>query len=120
MREAVIVEALRTPIARGKMGKGELSGFHATQLLGRIQQGVVEKAGIDPAVIEQVVGGCVTQAGEQSGNVARNAWLSRGGAGMRAAPPSTASADRASRPTTSSPPSCARAASTRASPAGSS
>ncbi len=78
MRQAVIVEALRTPIARGKLGKGELSGFHATQLLARVQQGVVERAGIDPAEIEQVVGGCVTQAGEQSGNVARNAWLARG------------------------------------------
>ncbi len=78
MREAVIVEVLRTPIARGKMGKGELSGFHATQLLARAQQGVIDKAGIDPAIVEQVVGGCVTQAGEQSGNVARNAWLSRG------------------------------------------
>ena len=41
MREAVIVEALRTPIARGKMGKGELSGFHAAQLLGRVQRGLV-------------------------------------------------------------------------------
>jgi acetyl-CoA C-acetyltransferase len=78
MREAVIVEALRSPIARGKMGKGELSGFHPTQLLAKLQFGVVEKAGIDPKHVEQVVGGCVTQAGEQAGNVARNAWLSRG------------------------------------------
>jgi len=78
MREAVIVEALRTPIARGKMGKGDLSGFHATQLLAKAQRGVIEKAGIDPALVEQVVGGCVTQAGEQSGNVTRNAWLSTG------------------------------------------
>ncbi|MGE4608148.1 MAG: steroid 3-ketoacyl-CoA thiolase [Myxococcota bacterium] len=78
MRDAVIVEALRTPIARGKMGKGDLSGFHAAQLLAKAQQGVIEKAGIEAALVEQVVGGCVTQAGEQSGNVARNAWLSRG------------------------------------------
>ncbi len=78
MREAVIVEALRTPIARGKMGKGELSAFHPAQLLAKIQQGVVERAGIDPKDIEQVVGGCVTQAGEQAGNLARNAWLGRG------------------------------------------
>jgi acetyl-CoA C-acetyltransferase len=77
MPEAVIVEALRTPIARGKIGKGALSGFHPVQLLGRIQQAVVEKAGIDPAEVEQVVGGCVTQAGEQAGNLARNAWLNR-------------------------------------------
>jgi len=78
MREAVIVEALRTPIARGKMIKGELSGFHPTQLLQRVQTGVVEKAGIDPGLVEQIIGGCVTQAGEQSGNVTRNAWLTRG------------------------------------------
>jgi acetyl-CoA C-acetyltransferase len=78
MREAVIVEAVRTPIARGKMGKGDLSAFHPAQLLAKVQQAVVERAGIDPAEIEQVVGGCVTQAGEQSNNLARVAWLSRG------------------------------------------
>jgi acetyl-CoA C-acetyltransferase len=78
MPEAVIVEALRTPIARGKMGKGELSGVHAANLLGTIQRAVVEKAGLDPADVEQIVGGCVTQAGEQSNNLARVAWLTRG------------------------------------------
>jgi acetyl-CoA C-acetyltransferase len=78
MREAVIVEALRSPITKGKMGRGELSGFHPTQLLAKLQVGVVEKAGIDPKDVEQIVGGCVTQAGEQAGNVVRNAWLSRG------------------------------------------
>ena len=76
MRESVIVEAQRTPIARGKMGRGELSGLHAAQLLGRLQKGLVEKAGLDPSDVEQIIGGCVTQAGEQSGNVARHAWLS--------------------------------------------
>ena len=75
MRDAVIVEALRTPIARGKMGKGELSGFHAAQLLGRVQRALVERAGIQPQDVEQIFGGCVTQAGEQSNNIARNAWL---------------------------------------------
>jgi len=75
MREAVIVEALRTPIARGKMGKGDLSGFHAAQLLGRLQRGLVERAGIEPKDVEQIFGGCVTQAGEQSNNIARHAWL---------------------------------------------
>jgi acetyl-CoA C-acetyltransferase len=78
MREAVIVEALRTPIARGKMGRGDLSGLHAGQLLAKVQFGLCEKAGIDPADIEQVIGGCVTQAGEQSNNIARHAWLSAG------------------------------------------
>ena len=75
MREAVIVEALRTPIGRGKMGRGDLSGFHAAQLLGRLQRGLVEKAGIEPGDVEQIIGGCVTQAGEQSNNVTRHAWL---------------------------------------------
>jgi len=78
MREAVIVEALRTPIARGKMGKGDLSGIHPVALLASVQQGLVERAGIDPKEIEQAIGGCVTQAGEQSNNVVRNAWLSTG------------------------------------------
>lgn len=78
MREAVIVEALRTPIARGKMGRGDLSGLHAGQLLAKVQFGLCEKAGVDPAEIEQVIGGCVTQAGEQSNNITRHAWLSTG------------------------------------------
>jgi acetyl-CoA C-acetyltransferase len=78
MREAVIVEALRTPIARGKLGRGGLSGLHPVKLLARMQQAVVERSGIDPKDVEQVIGGCVTQAGEQAGNVARNAWLTRG------------------------------------------
>jgi acetyl-CoA C-acetyltransferase len=78
MREAVIVEAVRTPIARGKKGRGDLSGFHPTQLLARVLDAVVERAGIDPQQVEQIIGGCVTQAGEQAGNVVRHAWLQRG------------------------------------------
>ena len=75
MAEAVIVEALRTPLGRGKLGKGDLSGFHAAQLLGLLQKGLVEKAGIEPGQVEQIFAGCVTQAGEQSNNIARHAWL---------------------------------------------
>ncbi len=78
MREAVIVEALRTPIARGKAIKGSLSAFHPAHLLAKVQDAVVARAGLDPAEVEQIIGGCVTQAGEQAGNLARNAWLSRG------------------------------------------
>src|SRR3972149_5785757 len=78
MREAGIVEGLRTPIARGKLGRGGLSGLHPAQLLAGMQQAVVERSGVDPRDVEQVIGGCVTQAGEQAGNVARNAWLTRG------------------------------------------
>lgn len=75
MADSVIVEALRTPIARGKMGRGDLSGYHAAQLLGTLQMGLVEKAGLEPKDIEQIFGGCVTQAGEQSNNITRHAWL---------------------------------------------
>jgi len=78
MREAVIVEALRTPIGRGKPGKGSLSAFHPAELLAKVQGAVVDRAGIGAAEVEQLIGGCVTQAGEQAGNVVRNAWLSRG------------------------------------------
>jgi acetyl-CoA C-acetyltransferase len=78
MREAVIIEAVRTPIARGKAVKGWLSGLHATKLLSLSLRGVLEKAGVDKENLEQIIGGCVTQAGEQAGNVVRNAWLSVG------------------------------------------
>ncbi len=78
MPEAVIVEALRSPIGRGKPIAGWLSGFHPATLLGMVQSAVVERAGIDPSLVEQIIGGCVTQAGEQSNNLARNAWLTRG------------------------------------------
>ena len=75
MGEAVIVAAVRTPI--GKRG-GVLSGLHAATLLGTAQGALLDRAGLDPAEVEQVAGGCVTQAGEQSGNVTRTAWLHRG------------------------------------------
>ena len=75
MSKAVIVEAVRTPI--GKRA-GWLSGLHPAVLLARAQMGVLEKAGVDPKDLDQIVGGCVTQAGEQGSNVTRNAWLSLG------------------------------------------
>jgi len=78
MPDAVIVEALRTPIAKGKPVTGWLSGFHATQLLALSLQGVLERAGIEMDAVDQIIGGCVTQAGEQACNVVRNAWLSLG------------------------------------------
>jgi acetyl-CoA C-acetyltransferase len=71
----VIVEAVRTPI--GKRG-GWLSGLHAAETLGAVQVGLLERAGVDPALVEQVIGGCVTQAGAQSNNVTRTAWLAAG------------------------------------------
>jgi len=72
---AVIVEAVRTPI--GRRG-GTLSGLHAAEILGAAQAALPDRAGLDPAVIEQVAGGCVTQAGEQSNNITRTAWLHAG------------------------------------------
>ncbi len=78
MREAVIVEACRTPIGRGYPIKGWLSGFHATEVLSFALNGVIQRAGVDRGDIEQVISGTVTQAGEQSGNNARFAWLVKG------------------------------------------
>ncbi len=75
MGNPVIVEAVRTPI--GKRG-GWLSGLHAAELLGAIQRGAIDKLGIDAEAVQQVIGGCVTQAGEQSNNVTRTAWLHAG------------------------------------------
>jgi acetyl-CoA C-acetyltransferase len=75
MTNVVIVEALRTPV--GRRGGG-LSTVHPADLLARVQTAVIERTGIDPAAVGQVVGGCVSQVGEQSFNVARTAWLSAG------------------------------------------
>src|SRR6478752_10344250 len=79
MGNPVIVEATRSPI--GKRG-GWLSGLHATELLGAVQKALVEKAGISSSFqagsVEQVIGGCVTQFGEQSNNITRVGWLTAG------------------------------------------
>jgi acetyl-CoA C-acetyltransferase len=75
MNEVVIVEAVRTPIGRRN---GGLSSVHPADLLGTVLLEVVGRSGIDPAEVEQVVAGCVSQVGEQSFNVARTAWLSAG------------------------------------------
>jgi acetyl-CoA C-acetyltransferase len=75
MAGVVIVEAVRTPIARRN---GGLSTVHPADLLGAAVSEVVGRSGIDPAEVEQVVGGCVSQVGEQSFNITRTAWLSAG------------------------------------------
>jgi acetyl-CoA C-acetyltransferase len=75
MAQPVIVEAVRTPIGKRN---GWMSGFHAAELLGNAQVELVKRAGVDPGDVEQIVGGCVTQAGEQASNVTRTAWLSQG------------------------------------------
>ncbi|MGH3877086.1 MAG: steroid 3-ketoacyl-CoA thiolase [Actinophytocola sp.] len=75
MADPVIIEAVRTPI--GKRG-GVLAGLHAAELLGAAQAALLARSGVEPVLVEQVVGGCVTQAGEQSNNVTRIAWLHAG------------------------------------------
>jgi acetyl-CoA C-acetyltransferase len=71
----VIVAAVRTPIGRRA---GALAGLKAVELLRHVQVEVIRRAGIDPGTVEQIIGGCVTQIGEQSLNVTRNAWLNSG------------------------------------------
>jgi acetyl-CoA C-acetyltransferase len=75
VEQSVIVSAVRTPL--GRRGKG-LSQIHPATLLGRVQRAALERAGVDPASVGQVIGGCVAQVGEQSFNLARTAWLSEG------------------------------------------
>ncbi len=75
MREVVIVEAVRSPI--GRRGGG-LSTIHAADLLAAVQRELIDRSGVDPAEVGQVVGGCVSQVGMQSFNVARTAWLTAG------------------------------------------
>jgi acetyl-CoA acyltransferase len=74
-REAVIVDCART--AFGKR-KGALAGWHPTDLLGLVLRTMTERNDFDPAIVDDVVGGCVTQAGEQGCNVTRNAWVAAG------------------------------------------
>ncbi|MBC2959067.1 steroid 3-ketoacyl-CoA thiolase [Nocardioides deserti] len=75
MGTPVIVDAVRTPLGKKK---GWLAGVHPAVLLGFAQREVLARAGVDPALVEQVVGGCVTQAGEQSNDMVRRAWLHAG------------------------------------------
>ncbi len=77
-REVVIVEAVRTPVGRGHPEKGAYRDVHPVALLAHVYEAVVERAGIDPALVEDVLAGCVHQLGEQQYNVARNAWLHAG------------------------------------------
>ncbi|WP_375476498.1 thiolase family protein [uncultured Jatrophihabitans sp.] len=77
MPDAFIVDAVRTGSGRGKPG-GALSGVHPVDLLATVLESLVQRTGIDPAAIDDVIAGCVTQAGEQSVNIARNAVFAAG------------------------------------------
>ena len=75
MGEVYIIEAVRS--ALGKRGGG-LAGVHAADLLGTVQKAALERSKLDPSAVDQVIGGCVSQVGEQSFDVARTAWLAAG------------------------------------------
>jgi acetyl-CoA C-acetyltransferase len=75
MSNVVIIDAVRTPI--GKRGGG-LSTMHPAEVLSQVQKAVIDRTGIDPHEVGQVVGGCVSQVGEQAFNVTRTAWLAAG------------------------------------------
>jgi acetyl-CoA acyltransferase len=76
-RDAVIVGAVRTPIGKGK-ASGALAGVHPTDLLAHSLRTLVERTGVDPALIDDVIAGAVTQVGDQAVNIARNALLGAG------------------------------------------
>ena len=83
MSTAVIVDAIRSPMAKGKAAKdgrpgGALSSLHPVELLGQVLRALVERNGIDSATVDDVITGCVSQVGEQSGGIGRFAWLSAG------------------------------------------
>jgi acetyl-CoA acyltransferase len=78
MRDAVIVDAVRSPLGRGKAGVGGLSSVHPADLLAVTLRGLVERTGIDPERIDDVIGGCVSQTNEQTYNITRSAVLGAG------------------------------------------
>ena len=77
-REVVIVEAVRTPIGRGHKEKGYYKDVHPSNLLSKTYAELIDRAGIDPNEVEDVIAGCVQQFGEQAFNIGRNAWLEAG------------------------------------------
>jgi len=77
-REVVIVDAVRTPIGRSHPTKGAFRNTHPNDLLAACLTALIERNTVDPALIEDVIGGCTAPFGEQSRNIARNAWLQAG------------------------------------------
>jgi len=77
MESAVIVDAVRSPMGRGKPG-GSLSGVNPVELLAQLLRALFERNEVDPAEVDDVVTGCVSQAGEQAGTPGRFAWLAAG------------------------------------------
>ncbi|MFE7423829.1 acetyl-CoA C-acyltransferase [Rhodococcus sp. NPDC057529] len=77
MRDAVIVDAVRTPIGKGR-ASGALHDIHPADLLARSLTALIERTGIDPEIVDDVIAGCVTQLGEQALNIGRTALLGAG------------------------------------------
>ncbi|QMU71091.1 thiolase family protein [Streptacidiphilus sp. P02-A3a] len=77
MRDAVIVDAVRTPVGKGKPG-GALSGVHPADLSAHVLKALAERNGLDPATVDDVVWGCVSQVGEQTACIGRYAVLAAG------------------------------------------
>jgi acetyl-CoA acyltransferase len=77
VRTAVLVDAVRTPSGRGKAG-GALSGIHPVDLFAHVLETLITRTGIDPALVDDVIGGCISQASEQALNVTRSALLAAG------------------------------------------
>lgn len=77
-REVTIIDAVRTPIGRGHKEKGYYKDTHPNVLLGSVQKAALERAGLDPLKVDNVMAGCVQQIGEQSLNIGRDAWLQAG------------------------------------------
>ena len=77
MTTAVIIDAVRTASGRGKPG-GQFSALHPVDLLATVLRGLVDRNGLDPELIDDVIGGCLSQIGEQSVNITRNAVLAAG------------------------------------------
>jgi acetyl-CoA C-acetyltransferase len=75
MSDVVVVESVRSPVGRRN---GGLSGMHSADLLANVLGALVDRSGVDPNAVEQVVGGCVGQVGMQTGNIARTGWLQAG------------------------------------------
>jgi acetyl-CoA acetyltransferase family protein len=83
MRDAVIIDAVRSPMAKGKAPKdgkpgGAFSSLHPVELLGQTLKGLIDRNDVDPAEVDDVIMGCVSQVGEQAGPVGRWAWLAAG------------------------------------------
>ncbi len=77
MSDAFIVDAVRSPFGKGRQG-GVLTNLHPIDLFAQVLQGLIRRTDIDPALVEDLIAGCVIQFGQQSSNVARQAWLAAG------------------------------------------